>query len=45
MILAGLGGAYDASFVCGSFRSLVVTDCTLAPSNPLPPAQDVFLVE
>ncbi len=45
VILAGLGGTYDASFVCGSFRSLVVTDCTLAPSNPLPPAQDVFLVE
>jgi len=45
VILAGIGGTYDASFVCGSFRSLVVTDVTLAPSNPLPPAQDVFLVE
>jgi hypothetical protein len=38
-------GTYDARFVCGSMRVLTLFDSTLSPSNFLPPARDVLLVE
>jgi hypothetical protein len=38
-------GVYDARFVCGTLRVLTLFDSTLAPSQLLPPAQDVLLVE
>ncbi len=41
----GGSGAYDLRMVCGTLRVLTVFDTTLAPSELLPAAQDVFLVE
>jgi hypothetical protein len=44
VILAGKG-TYDVSIVAGTLRLLAVLNMSLAPSNLLPPAEDVFLVE
>jgi Flp pilus assembly protein TadG len=44
VIFAG-NGVYDARFVCGTLRVVTVFDTTLEPSQLLPPAQDVLLVE
>ncbi len=38
-------GTYDLRIVSGTARLATVMGMTLAPSAPLPPAQDVFLVE
>jgi hypothetical protein len=38
-------GAYDARFVAGTMRILALIDVTLAPTDLLPAAQDVYLVE
>jgi hypothetical protein len=38
-------GTYDLRIVSGTARLVTVMGMTLAPSAPLPPAQDVFLVE
>lgn len=44
VILAGRG-TFDATFVAGTMRILAVLDAVVDPSNLLPPAEDVFLVE
>jgi Flp pilus assembly protein TadG len=44
VILIGQG-TYDARFVAGTMRILALIDVTLSPSDLLPPAQDIFLVE
>ena len=44
VIFAG-HGTYDLAFAAGSVRFVNVLRCTLRPSNPFPPAQDVYLVE
>jgi hypothetical protein len=41
----GGSGSYDLSFVCGTMRVVTAFDTTLAPTEKLPPAKDVFLVE
>jgi hypothetical protein len=38
-------GTYDARFVAGTMRFLTVLDCTLQPTDLLPAARDVYLVE
>lgn len=38
-------GEFDLSMCVGSLRLVNVLDCTLDPSNPFPPASDVYLVE
>ncbi len=38
-------GTYDLKFVVGSMAFANILQCTLNPSQLLPPAQDVFLVE
>ena len=44
-IFVGAAGAYDLRFVTGTMRVVTVADSTLAPSNLLPAASDVFLLE
>jgi len=44
VIVAGKG-TYDASFVAGTMRILAVLNMNVAPSDLLPPAEDVYLVE
>jgi hypothetical protein len=44
VILAGLG-QYNAHFVAGTMRLIAVLNMDVNPSNPFPPAEDVFLVE
>jgi Flp pilus assembly protein TadG len=44
IILAGIGN-YDARFVGGTMRLIALVDMSINPSNPFPPARDVFLVE
>jgi hypothetical protein len=44
VIMAGKG-TYDVSIVAGTLRLLAVLNMTMAPSDLLPPAEDVFLVE
>jgi Flp pilus assembly protein TadG len=44
-IVFAANGTYDLKFVCGSLAVANVLQCTLNPSQLLPPAQDVFLVE
>ncbi|MEX2287982.1 MAG: pilus assembly protein TadG-related protein [Planctomycetaceae bacterium] len=44
VIVAGKG-LFDASFVAGTMRVIALLNMTLAPSQPLPPAEDVYLVE
>jgi hypothetical protein len=39
------GGTFNASFVAGTMRVVTLLDCLLSPTAPLPPAEDVFLVE
>jgi hypothetical protein len=41
----GGGGSYDLKFVCGSLRIATVLNTIIAPTDLLPPAQDVFLLE
>jgi hypothetical protein len=43
-IFAG-DGTHDLRIVAGSVRLAPVLGLTLAPSQPLPPARDVYLVE
>jgi hypothetical protein len=38
-------GTFNASFVAGTMRVVTLLDCQLSPTTPLPPAEDVFLVE
>lgn len=38
-------GTYDASFAVGTMRIVTVANSSITPSNPLPAATDVFLVE
>jgi len=38
-------GTFDLSMCVGSLRLVNALDCTLEPSDPLPPARDVYLVE
>lgn len=45
VVFLGGFGTYDLRFVCGTMRVVTVTETTLAPSEPLPPATDVLLVE
>jgi len=44
IILAGMG-TYRSAFAVGGMRILDVIDCRIEPTNPLPPAYDVYLVE
>jgi len=44
LVLAGQG-SYDARFVVGTLRFFALVDMQVSPSNLLPPAEDVFLVE
>lgn len=44
LFLAGFG-SYDLRFATGTLRITTVTDTTIAPSEPFPPAQDVLLLE
>jgi len=39
------GGEYDATFAVGTMRVVTVFDTLMAPTNPLPPANDAFVVE
>ncbi len=38
-------GTYDLTFACGTLRVVNALSCNLVPSNPLPPASDIYLVE
>ncbi|MEX0718588.1 MAG: pilus assembly protein TadG-related protein [Planctomycetaceae bacterium] len=44
-VILALNGTYDARFVVGTLRCVNVLACRLAPTDLLPPAMDVFLVE
>lgn len=44
-VILGGTGTYRSAFAVGSLRILDVLDCRIEPTNPLPPAYDVFLVE
>jgi hypothetical protein len=44
-VFVGGAGTYDLRFVTGTMRVLTVTDTTIAPTNLLPPANDVLLLE
>ncbi len=44
VILAGKGD-YDARVVAGTMRIIALLDCNLSPTELLPPAEDVYLVE
>ena len=44
VILAGRG-EYTARFAAGTMRLIALLDMSINPSNPFPPARDVFLVE
>lgn len=44
LFVGGLG-TYDLRFVCGTLRVVTVFDTTLSPTQPLPPARDVMLLE
>jgi len=44
VIFAG-SGSYDATLVTGTLRIVAAGNIALNPTSPLPPAQDVFLVE
>jgi Flp pilus assembly protein TadG len=44
-IVFAANGTYDLKLVSGSLAVANILDCTLNPSQLLPPAQDVFLVE
>lgn len=44
IILAGMG-TNQARFVAGTMRVIALTDIEIKPTNYLPPAQDVFLVQ
>jgi Flp pilus assembly protein TadG len=45
IIFQGGLGSYDLRFVTGTMRVVTMFDSTIAPTNPLPAAQDVLLVE
>jgi Flp pilus assembly protein TadG len=44
-IVFAANGTFDMSLVAGSIRFANILQTTLAPSQPLPPAKDVYLVE
>lgn len=44
LVMAGMG-SFDSRFVVGSMRFVNVLDCQIEPTNLLPPAEDVFLVQ
>ncbi len=44
IILSGRG-ELQASFVAGTMRIITVDELSIAPTQPLAPANDVFLVE
>jgi len=44
VVIAGQG-LFRSAVACGSLRILDVLTCEFRPTNPLPPATDVFLVE
>lgn len=38
-------GTYDLKIACGTLRIVNALNCMLAPTDPLPPASDIYLVE
>jgi Flp pilus assembly protein TadG len=44
LVMVGMG-SFDSRFVVGSMRFVNVLDCQIEPTNLLPPAEDVFLVQ
>jgi hypothetical protein len=44
-VVFAANGTYDMRFVAGSMRFANILQCTIAPTQLLPPAKDVFLVE
>jgi hypothetical protein len=45
VVFLGGSGTYDLRIVCGTLRVVTAFTTTLAPTNLLPAAQDVLLVE
>jgi hypothetical protein len=45
VIFVAGAGSYDLRFVCGTMRVLTVFETVFAPTDLLPPARDVFLLE
>jgi hypothetical protein len=44
-VILATNGTMDATFVAGTMRIVTVLPTTISPQRPLPPAQDVFLLE
>jgi hypothetical protein len=44
-VILATNGTMDASFVAGTMRIVTVLPTTISPQRPLPPAEDVFLLE